>query len=270
MDSSRLARWLSSRTGRSTVVTFTGGMGAQIISAAIYFALRHAGQSVYADLSYFSRSESVAVVGQPGEVSHWAWQLSAFGLLPEAFDTLNKIDTSRCIVLDDGAEKLDIGLKALSQADVQRFFNVPEGIDDLIAMGASKDSFLCMHVRRGDYVNVASHLVADDEFLDLARKFIGLVNCAVVLSDSPIDQDFRAVVGSYFEEVHFPASTDPFQAHRIMRAARILICSNSQFSLTAAALNDSALAIIPKRWFGENDRHLEIPIHKRSNFLIYG
>jgi Glycosyl transferase family 11 len=269
MGSSALARWLSSRDSRSTLVTFTGGMGAQIISAAIYFAMKLAGEPVYADLSYFDISESIATAGQAGETSHWPWQLSDFGLFPETFDTLGKID-KRCTILNDGATKLDIGLNALSRADVQRVFNVPEGIDDLLDVGGGKDSFLCMHVRRGDYLNVASYLVADEEFLNLSRKFTGLVNSAVVLSDSPIDQHFRTVVASYFEEVHFLDSTDAYQAHRIMRAARILICSNSQFSLTAAALNVGALAIIPRQWFGDDARHLEVPIQGRSRFLIYG
>lgn len=270
MRSSRLARWLPSGAGKPTVVTFTGGMGAQIISAAIYFAMKHEGQSVYADLSYFDIAESVSVAGKTDEPSHWAWQLSGFGLLPGVFDTLNKIDKRACTILSDGAAKLDIGLKALSQGEVQKIFTVPEGINDLLAVGTREDPFLCIHVRRGDYVNVASYLVADGDFVSLARKLTGLVNCAVVLSDSSIDQGLKSAIAASFGEVYFPDSTDAFEAHRIMRAARILVCSNSQFSLAAAALNDTALTIIPKQWFSGNDRHLERPIHRRSHFLIYG
>ena len=53
-----------------------------------------------------------------------------------------------------------------------------------------------------------------------------------------------------------------------MRSARILICSNSQFSLIAAALNPEALVLIPKHWFGDGDRHIEAPIHSRCLFEI--
>lgn len=270
MDFSRFAQWLSSNNNKPTVVTFTGGMGAQIISAAIYLAMKNVGQVVYADLSYFDKSESVAIVGQAGDCSHWAWQLGVFGLLPESFDTLDKVDRRKYTILNDGAEKLDFGLNALSQPDVQKFFCIPDGGDDLLAGGGWADNFLCMHVRRGDYVNVASHLIADGEFLNLARKFSGFVNTSVILSDSPLGQEFKSELASFFKEVHFLDNTDAFQAHRIMRAARILICSNSQFSLTAAALNSNALVVVPKQWFGGNDRHIEVPIHKRSQFLIYG
>ena len=33
-----------------------------------------------------------------------------------------------------------------------------------------------------------------------------------------------------------------------MRNAEILICSNSQFSLAAGALNKSGLVLVPKNW----------------------
>ena len=53
-----------------------------------------------------------------------------------------------------------------------------------------------------------------------------------------------------------------------MRCARILICSNSTFSLTAAALNPNALVVVPKQWYGEKDREIEAPIHARCLFQM--
>jgi hypothetical protein len=135
-------------------------------------------------------------------------------------------------------------------------------------LGDFPENFLCVHVRRGDYVNVASHLVADNEFLGIVRKFSGLVSKAVVLSDSPIGPDFRGALASYFAEVSFLDDIDPDAAHRIMRGARILICSNSSFSLTAAALNPKALVVIPKQWMGGKHRQIEAPIQSRCLFQI--
>lgn len=51
------------------IVTFTGGMGAQIISAAIYFYLKNEGHVVYADMSYFDKEENIATVTSGGGVS---------------------------------------------------------------------------------------------------------------------------------------------------------------------------------------------------------
>jgi hypothetical protein len=115
---------------------------------------------------------------------------------------------------------------------------------------------------------VASHLIQDTEFISLINKFSGLVKHAVILSDSPIKQDFRDAVFPSFASVFFLDNIDPYSSHRVMRNARILICSNSTFSLTAATLNPSALVIIPKRWFAEKDHAIEAPIHALCTFQI--
>ena len=43
-----------SKKERPVAITFTGGMGAQIVSAAIYYHLEHEGRPVIADFSYFN------------------------------------------------------------------------------------------------------------------------------------------------------------------------------------------------------------------------
>lgn len=253
---------------RPTVVTFTGGMGAQVISAAVYFSIKNAGHAVYADFSYFDQPESIAEVGRSGECSHWAWQLDSFGLSPASFNVPSKdLAKHDADILHDGERKLALGLGALALPEVQTLLKIPASVVDILP-AQFLDGYLCIHVRRGDYVNVASHLVADDEFMALARKFSGLVGSVAVISDSPIGPEFRATISSSFSNACFFDNTDAFTAHRIMRSARILICSNSQFSLIAAALNPSALVLIPKQWFGAGDRHIEGPLHARCSFQI--
>lgn len=235
MDLFKLVRRSPADKNRPTVVTFTGGMGAQIISAAIYFSIRSAGRPVYADLSYFDKPENVAIAGKPGDCSHWSWALEPFGLSLASFDVSPGLTKRNADILQDGPRKLEFGLKALAEPRVQKSFGIPVGTNDVLP-GQFADGFLCIHVRRGDYVNVASHLVADSEFIGLAGKISGLVNNIAVLSDSPIDQNFRNALPSYFKEASFLDNTDAYTAHRIMRNARILICSNSQFSLVLPRL----------------------------------
>jgi hypothetical protein len=267
MDFLRYFRRSSADKGRPTIVTFTGGMGAQIISAAIYFSMRNEGRPVYADLSYFDQPERVAVAGNTGVCSHWSWQLEPFNLSPSSFETLPDLDKRNADILQDGPQKLELGLKALAQPDVQKYLEIPIGVSDVLP-GEMAEGYLCIHVRRGDYVNVASHLISEDAFVSLSRKFSGLVKSVVVISDSPIGSDFRSAMTAYFKEVAFLDNTDAYTAHRIMRNARILICSNSQFSLIAAALNPNALVLIPKQWFGDNERHIEAAIHSHCTFQI--
>jgi hypothetical protein len=112
-------------------------------------------------------------------------------------------------------------------------------------------------------------LIAEDEFARLVRKFSDLVRAAVVISDSPIEAGLKASVSSRFENAAYLDRIDPFSAHRVMRCARVLICSNSTFSLTAAALNPKVLALIPRQWYGGADRDLEAAIHARCQFQIF-
>lgn len=123
-------------------------------------------------------------------------------------------------------------------------------------------------MRRGDYVNVASHLVSDQEFLDIAHPFRRLVRTAVVLSDSPIEAELRSRLQPLFDECVYLDDTDPYTAHCVMRKARILIGSNSQFSLIAGMLNPEALFVMPKKWFGDGQSALEKPMDLRCKFQI--
>lgn len=250
-----------------TVVAFAGGMGTQIIQAAVYFSLKKAGRSVYADLSYFATESRMAEVGNPGQLTHWFWQLDQFGLPQSSFEQQAGLDKHNADILHDGARMVELGLKALADPEIQHKFqdisSDRSALPDEVWSG-----FLCIHIRRGDYVNVASHLIQDEEFIRLINKFSGLVKHAVVLSDSPIPQDFRDAVLPAFESVYFLDNIDPYTSHRIMRNARLLICSNSTFSLTAATLNPSALVIIPKRWYADKDHAIEAPIQALCSFQI--
>jgi hypothetical protein len=252
---------------RRTVVTFTGGMGAQIISATVYFFLKNRGDAVFADLTYFDRDEHVAAAENPGDCSHWAWQLDRFGISLSSFDSLSGYSKRKVKLIEDGREKLELGLKALRQPEVQKCFEIPRGVEDILP-SAVAHSYLCIHVRRGDYVNVASYLVPDRHFIELSAKFAGLVESIVVVSDSPLETNFRNSISSGFDQAVFLDNIDAFATHRVMRNARILICSNSQFSLIAAMLNSDALVIMPKQWFGDDNRALEEPISEACDFQI--
>jgi hypothetical protein len=249
------------------VISFTGGMGAQILSAAIYFDRMGQGLPTAADLSYFDKAPHLAQAGQPGDCSHWNWQLDALGLSVKDFQSASAQGLSRqnAYWVDDGAYKLELALGALSKSAVQQRF--PMRADSCIpAVVKAMPAFLCIHVRRGDYVNVASHLVSDAEFDAVARRFAGLLQAVVVLSDSPIPDALKQGLQRSFPQCAFLDDVAAYTAHCIMRQSRVLLCSNSQFSLISALLNPDALVLMPKQWFGEGQRELEQPIHALSRF----
>jgi len=131
------------------------------------------------------------------------------------------------------------------------------------------EPFICIHMRRGDYLNVASHVVNDDDFINIACNFSHLLNKIIVLSDSKIQTNITNYIELKYKNSHFLDSIDAFSAHCIMRQASILICSNSQFSLSAALLNKKALIVVPSQWFGGKDRVLETSIHSRCRFQFF-
>jgi hypothetical protein len=234
-----------SKAPKKVIITFTGGMGAQILSAAIYFSMRNAGKEVYADLTYFDTPESIAIEGQIGQPSHWAWQLKPFGLMPSDFESYagEKVASEDLIV--DGSRKISLALNALQSKDIQHYFPIANPTTTYDFDGTN---YVCVHIRRGDYLNVASHLISDEVFLESTHKFSSLCDTLVVVSDSSISQSLKNNFYNQYKNCVFLDNIDAISTHYLMRKASVLICSNSQFSLTAAALNTTGLVLIPKNW----------------------
>lgn len=263
----KLSRSFRQTNSKPVVVTFTGGMGAQVISAAIYFFLRKQGREIYADLSYFDKSERIAAVGEKGVVSHWSWQLDCFGLAPSSFEKASGYMRNQIELIEDGPKKLELGLLGLRDIDVQDYFAIRGDVEDILSPEISA-TYVCVHVRRGDYVNVGSDLISEDKFVELARKLAAFAENLVVVSDSPIGADFSQRISFGYKRAVFLDEIDAASAHRIMRKASALICSNSQFSLIAALLNSSALVFFPKRWFVPGQHAIEQLIQGACEFQI--
>ena len=266
-----IKNWLQKRKNAPVMIKFEGGMGNQLLNAALYFYLENSGKKVYADLSYFEKETHVAEVGRKGEISHWPWQLSEFGIMQSEFQRLEppiKLKKSEVNLLDDG-NKLQMVLNALKKDDIRRRFKIDENIEYILP-NFQKFDYLCIHIRRGDYVNVASHLVSDEQFIQQAKKFSGLISNAVILSDSPISNEMRHAFTDHYTKILFLDNTDAMSAHKIMRLSRILVCSNSQFSMIGAALNPKALVLLPMQWLGkgENGRSSEEILKDRNTFMI--
>lgn len=240
-----------SKTPKKVIVTFTGGMGAQILSAAIYFSMRNSGKEVYADLTYFDTPENIAIEGQIGQPSHWAWQLKPFGLMPSDFESYTGKKAAREDLIVDGSRKISLALSALQSKSVQQYFPIANLTTNTFDFEGA--NYVCVHIRRGDYLNVASHLIPDAVFLKFTHKFSPLCETLVVVSDSSISQSLKNNFCNQFKNCVFLDNIDAITTHCLMRKASVLICSNSQFSLTAAALNTTGLVLIPKNWGDSGD-----------------
>ena len=100
-------------------------------------------------------------------------------------------------------------------------------------------------------MNVASYLVPDSHFIDIAMRAAGVLKSIVVLSDSPLSVEFKKTGRTLWGSVVYRLRGEaPFYCHCLMRNASLLVCSNSQFSLTAGLLS-SGFVVLPKKWYGE-------------------
>jgi hypothetical protein len=266
--------------GKLLVISFTGGMGAQILSAAIFFHLKSKGYSVKADLDYFKKDCHVAAVGNKGEISHWDWQLDDYDLTIETIKNHGEQlyhKNADTYYLPDGQLKARLAMLALKDLEVKKKFKMPQ-IDKILSscpevqlLYTGQQPYICIHIRRGDYVNVASHMVSDVEFIQLAKKFKHLVDSVVIVSDSLLGGDFKDQLKLQFRQAVFldGSTINPFVTHCIMRNSNILVCSNSQYSLSAGALNEG-LVIIPKVWLGPGHEKLKAEIAKLYDFAVLG
>ncbi len=255
-------------TKKSVVVTFTGGMGAQILSASIYFYLKRSGREVYADFSYFKDEFYLASTGIQGDVSHWDWQLSPFGMEISSFNTLHSKHKPKSIVLRDGPIKAKLALEALNLEEIKSLFRKDVDKKTKASLNISGE-YIFIHVRRGDYLNVATHLISNQSFIKIADKFSKLIPNLIIASDSLLDSNFLEAFSGY-KNVTVLEGTDAFNVHVIMQNASVLVCSNSQFSLTAGLLNNNGLVLLPKLWFGNNKKlyELVIPIDDFCDFQL--
>lgn len=229
------------------ILSFTGGYGAQIISAAAYFLLKKTeNEDVGAYMGYFSKNPSLATPGVKNEISQWRWELSSFGMNIEDFNRPNV--TTEFDIIWDGPEKGYLGFSGLRDPAISAMF--PVSNEALIKKEElfGSESFACMHVRRGDYLNVASYLVPDEAFLRVSKKIRRFVKNLLVVSDSPLSKFMMDGLARQDINCISFIGGEPHFIHGLMRLSDIFIASNSQFSMTAAALKDeTSLTFYPAR-----------------------
>lgn len=257
---------------RSICVTFTGGLGAQILSYGIYENFIKQGYTVAADLTYFDKAPSIAPLNK-GEVSIWEWELDSYGVKREYLTPPPPIKDSSMPKVHDSRLKLLLALQAMASLSVRDCFNLE--LNDTYSYNyrhneLKGERYLCVHVRRGDYINVASHLINNSELEGVALQLAGFVDRVLILSDSHIAEDqFVSLREAFRGRIHtIDDESDPIFAHSLMRNASALVCCNSQFSLSAGLLS-RGLVVIPNAWFGKNLNNLNQVINnKLSNFSV--
>jgi hypothetical protein len=233
------------------IISFTGGYGAQIISAAAFFYINNIlSEDTGAYMGYFSLTPHLATPGVKNDISNWQWELNSFGIRMADFNQPNIFNKND--VIWDGIEKNNLGFAGLRQPEISALFPICSEALRRKNEIFGNESFACMHIRRGDYVNIAAHLVTDEAFLRVLKRIGKLVKNLLIVSDTPLSKFM--LEGLVLQNLNCITAIggDPHLIHGLMRLSNIFIASNSQFSLTAAALkDDTSLTLYPAQHDGD-------------------
>jgi hypothetical protein len=226
---------------------------------ALYARLIHEGKKTALDSSYFSQQK----YGQKhGSVSVRPWELDVFDYqladLPNRkAKRLRDADFSRLYLpVYRRIMKDDIFLKAKFTSNKVNLKEV------LLATGFTESELeqtLAVHIRQGDFLKVASFLLRENYYIEAIKiamdKAEVPITKIVFISDEEISPKRYPKISEMinrrdegFQCVKL-IGIEPRFVHEFMRASGVLICSNSNFSFSAAMLRTGKPSIYPSKFY---------------------
>ncbi len=261
-------------------VGFGGGLGGQIFSAVVveHLRLKEGPESATGDTSYFRQTPRPA--GRGEGITIYRWELDYYGLPVTRYGGMAPMINSRLARrfglgkihrLEDGSLERAAILRDAMKTDWSATFPIREDHERearrLLSDGGLPTAVV--HLRRGDYLNVATHVVGDGEVTPLLRKLALLgIRRFLFASDDAVPLDaFREQVPAVSEWREIPPE-DAFLTHAVMRGADCLVTSNSQFSLSAALLNPRGVTFSPRVWFGGSLAALDAEFNQFFDWMV--
>lgn len=244
-------------------VVFEGGLGSQLIPFLEKNYLSSLNIPFSVDTSYFDVNQKISK--SRGQADHWSYRLDFYGISLDSLSNDSVPINSQTEVVQD--RNFD-----LWNSDFWRYvsnygasllpinFGLLQNFKDSIGIGATEE-YSVIHVRRGDYLRVASHIVTDSMWLGFIEKIKSITSgILVITSDSTIPKETKREVARIFR--HTPTRVvylegqkiDECILHDFMRSANVLVASNSTYSFTAAVLSDpKTFCVIPSIFYGDKE-----------------
>ena len=247
-------------TDRKTVY-FEGGLGSQILAYIEYSEKNKlSNKPVFANLDYFNNTK-VDFTDNTG-LSMWAWRLDQYGIYQK---DLRKIGKKKEFVNKyfkvrlQGNSDIFYNFREKKSESYQEIFTINlEKVNEYISekFKSDTDDFAVIHIRRGDYLKVASKVVSMEELIKFINKIKKLLPINILISCDSIlpaaEQDMLASTLEEFNLVYVDPREDPFLVHDLMRSSSILVASNSTFSFTAGLLAKRGCTVFfPTNYFGQ-------------------
>ena len=243
-----------------TLVHIEGGLGSQILGVISFWERqeRYGVAKARCDLSYFTSQNR-------GDL--WNWELDRYQIGLKDLQGYESATIRNILKLkSDFLSELEIDSDYWIQARkkyLDRFHFESVLVNDFrnkFAEFADVHSYGAVHIRRGDYLKVASRVIQFAEYVDLLISIRELIpKELLIVSDSPLHEKEKEKLDNLFGNNHNlifldDPQLDPFLVHCILREADVLVTSNSTFSFSAALLGKSGqLAFSPINFHSGQD-----------------
>jgi hypothetical protein len=239
-------------------VFFEGGLGSQLLSLVEYYAkLEIFDGKVIVNTDYFTKHtiHNRKITVRPWRLHHYGFSLDFFASSNRKVNPAGIIEASRPTIFEHAHFLIEN--RILDEFDATRITLPKEIQNSRVSELTSTDSdFGSIHLRRGDYRKVASHLVPLGDVLSLlVSESDVLPRSLFFFTDSflrpreliQLKKTFRDVEKNLVL-VQGVSKLSDIEVHGIMRRSRFLISSNSTFSFSSALLreNRNAKIYIPR------------------------
>ena len=224
------------------LVHIEGGLGSQILGAITFWNLQEqlGEEKARCDLSYFSdEAQSNGL---------WTYELGKFNLpisefkMFESKSKRNLLKAKRDFLTD---YELTYDFWEMSRSRYLRRFDYDRNkvfayFTEMMELNPD-EPFTAIHIRRGDYLQVASKIVTVDDYVKIVRVIRGLVlGKVIVVSDSEVSDEDKSKLQEALDvsELVFldAPELDPFNIHCLLREAKLIITANSTYSFSAGLL----------------------------------
>ena len=265
---------------------FEGGLGSQILAYIEFINRRNnSNQLTFTETSYFDVNQ---VFNQENGVTHWRWRLDHYGIELEELRKFNKYNVKNISKLrrpnkSEYSEHIKINKlwtptkRALELLLIQ---STKENREEVFFSGSKVSDYGVVHIRKGDYLKVATKLIDVNSIEIILRKLkSSLPKYLVIVSDGTITTNERKKLNStcnalklseikFYDKSNY--SVDETLVHDLMRSANFLLTSNSTFSFTAGLLNnvDNRLVVFPSSFYGGSDIVLDSLYQTHSQYCI--
>ena len=247
-------------TDQNTVY-FEGGLGSQILAFIEYNEKnKSSDKPVFGNLDYFNKIKN-DFTDDTG-LSRWTWKLDQYGIYQNDIKQATKIkrfSNKYFKVRPQNASEHLYNFREKKSENYQKIFLASdEKVKrySLEKFRSDKDDFAVIHIRRGDYLNVASKVVSTEELNRFINKIKKLLPSNILISSDSVlpvaEQDMLASNLEEFNLVYIDPREDSLLVHDLMRSSSILVASNSTFSFTAGLLAKRGCTVFfPTNYFGQ-------------------